>query len=127
MSDRITLGTVLVAAALVFSAVAQATAESGAVKKSGSGICHCPGGQHYGRIKNFTAYPSIQACLDSGGQHPKRGQGDCGTAEPPAEPKDKQSTGPAKAADGDALIVKGAARRLQGIGAPESGRQHRSA
>ena len=51
-----------------------------AVKKSGSGICHCPGGQFYDRTSNFTAFETIDACLASGGREPKRGQGECSTA-----------------------------------------------
>ena len=51
-----------------------------AVKKSGSGICHCPGGQSYDRTSNFTAFETIDACLTSGGREPKRGQGDCATS-----------------------------------------------
>ena len=51
-----------------------------AMKKSRSGICHCPGGQFYERTSNFTAFETIDACLASGGREPKRGQGDCATA-----------------------------------------------
>ena len=50
------------------------------VKKSKSGICHCPGGQYYDRTSNYTAYDAIEACLASGGRHPKRGQGQCSAA-----------------------------------------------
>ena len=50
------------------------------VKKSKSGICHCTGGQYYGRTSNYTAYDTIEACLASGGRHPKRGQGQCPAA-----------------------------------------------
>ena len=50
------------------------------VKKSASGICHCPGGQFYDRTINFTEFETIDACLDSGGREPQRGQGDCSTA-----------------------------------------------
>lgn len=66
----------------LFLGMDAAVSESLAVtKKSSSGICHCPGGQFYDRTKKFTPYRSIKECLDSGGRHPKRGQGDCtGTA-----------------------------------------------
>ena len=50
---------------------------SSAVKKSRSGICHCPGGRSYSRTKRFTPYQTIKACFESGGRHPKRGQGKC--------------------------------------------------
>ena len=42
-------GTMLVAAVLLAVAVSHAAAENDPVKKSGSGLCHCPGGQYYGR------------------------------------------------------------------------------
>ena len=47
------------------------------VKKSTSGICHCPSGQFYDRTTNFTEFETIDACLASGGREPQRGQGDC--------------------------------------------------
>ncbi len=47
------------------------------VKKSKSGVCHCPGGQFYDRTSNYIGFKSIEACLDSGGRQPKSGQGDC--------------------------------------------------
>ena len=50
------------------------------VKKSSSGVCHCPGGQFYERTTNFTEYETIEACLDSDGREPQRGQGDCSIA-----------------------------------------------
>ena len=49
----------------------------GVVKKSASGICHCPGGQFYDRTTNFTEYETIDACVASGGREPLRGQGNC--------------------------------------------------
>ena len=57
------------------------------VKKSGSGICHCPGGQFYERTSNFTAFDILKACLASGGREPKRGQGVC-----PNAPRGKPTT-----------------------------------
>ena len=47
------------------------------VKKSRSGLCHCPGGSFYNRTKRFTPFQTIKECLASGGREPKRGQGDC--------------------------------------------------
>ena len=47
------------------------------VKKSGSGICHCSGGQFYDRTTNYTPFENIDACLASGGREPQRGQGNC--------------------------------------------------
>ena len=52
-------------------------AHAQAVKKSGSGICHCPRGQYYGRTTKFTAFESLEACLAGGGCEPQRGQGTC--------------------------------------------------
>ena len=42
------------------------------VKKSSSGICHPVGGTYYDRTKNFKPYPSMEACIQSGGRAPKR-------------------------------------------------------
>lgn len=53
-------------------------AAQGPVKMSGSGICHCPGGEFYDRTRSFTPYASVEACLAQGGRHPSRGQGQCG-------------------------------------------------
>lgn len=101
---------------------------SSPVKKSKSGLCHCPGGQYYGRTKSFTAYPTIKACLDSGGRHPKRGRGDCRKAAPAARPN-KQTGGAADtcAMDGDTLVLNSVTVRLQGIDAPECGQSCRNA
>lgn len=38
------------------------------VKKSTSGVCHAADSRFYERIKHFTAYNSLKACLDSGGK-----------------------------------------------------------
>ena len=37
-------------------------------------------GKYYDKTKNFTAFSTIEQCLESGGRHPKRGQGDCSKA-----------------------------------------------
>ena len=73
--------TAVLAMALFGAMVAEPAAQ--AVKKSKSGICHCPGGSYYERTRNFTPFDTIKACLDSGGREPKRGQGDCSKASPP--------------------------------------------
>jgi len=44
----------------------------GPVKMSKSGICHAPGSTYYGRTQNYTPYPTLDACLKSGGRLPKR-------------------------------------------------------
>ena len=115
-------------------------------KKSSSGICHCPGGQHYDRTKKFTAYPSIAECLDSGGRHPKRGQGDCTRTAPrdpdrpkaegrPAEPRSPTKartnkpnriavTSRAHVVDGDTIRLD---VRFQGVDTPETHQKCRNA
>ena len=68
---------------LSFLTVTVGTAESIAaqvVKMSKSGICHCPNGQFYDRISNFTSFETVESCLASGGREPKRGQGSCPVA-----------------------------------------------
>ena len=47
------------------------------IKQSRSGICWCPGGSAYDRTTNFTAFDTIEACLEAEGRHPKKGQGEC--------------------------------------------------
>jgi hypothetical protein len=45
--------------------------DQGVVKKSKSGICHDPSSPYYAQTKNFTAFRTLQECLDSGGRLPK--------------------------------------------------------
>ena len=44
----------------------------GPIKKSKSGICHAPQSASYQSVKNFTAFPTLEACLASGGRLPKQ-------------------------------------------------------
>ena len=67
----------MLAGVLAVTAGVPGDATAQGVKKSTSGICHCPGGQFYDRTTNFTEYETIDACLVSGGREPQRGQGDC--------------------------------------------------
>ena len=67
----------VLAGVLAVTVGASTDAAAQAVKKSSSGICHCPGGQFYDRTTNFTEYETLEACLDSGGREPRRGQVDC--------------------------------------------------
>lgn len=46
-------------------------ASAGVVKMSSSGWCHPPQSSWYERTKNYQAFDSIEACLDSGGELPK--------------------------------------------------------
>jgi len=40
-------------------------------KATKSGICHAPGTASYSSVKNFTTFPTLDACLASGGRLPK--------------------------------------------------------
>jgi hypothetical protein len=42
------------------------------VKMSKSGICHAPKTTYYKQTKNYTPYPTLQACLTAGGRMPKK-------------------------------------------------------
>ena len=46
------------------------TVSNGVVKKSTNDICHDTTSKSYTRTKNFTAYNTLQECLDSGGRLP---------------------------------------------------------
>jgi hypothetical protein len=56
-------------AVLSFTGVALA---SEPVKMSKSGICHAPNTTYYKQTKNYTPYPTLQACLTAGGRMPKK-------------------------------------------------------
>ena len=43
----------------------------GPVKKSRGDICHAPGNPTYRTVRRFTSYPTVEACLASGGRLPK--------------------------------------------------------
>jgi hypothetical protein len=42
------------------------------VKMSKSGICHAKGTSYYNKTKNYTAYNTLEECLQAGGRKPKR-------------------------------------------------------
>lgn len=46
-------------------------AQADLVKKSNSGLCHPPESAHFDRTQNFTAFQSVSACLESGGELPQ--------------------------------------------------------
>jgi endonuclease YncB( thermonuclease family) len=46
--------------------------KDGPVKKSKSGICHAPDSPSYASVKKFEAFPTLEACLASGGRLPKQ-------------------------------------------------------
>ena len=79
-TKRITLAAAAFAAFAVLGALAIDTGAALAadpIKQSRSGICHCPGGDGYEATTRFTAFDTIEACLEADGRHPKRGQGEC--------------------------------------------------
>jgi len=43
----------------------------GAIKKSRAGICHVPDSPAYRSVKYFTSFPTLDACLASGGRVPR--------------------------------------------------------
>ena len=47
------------------------SADAALVKKSNSGLCHPPQSGWYESTKNYKAFDSLEACLDSGGKLPK--------------------------------------------------------
>ena len=47
-------------------------ANSPAVKKSNTGICHAAGSTYYGRTQNFTPFATMDECIKSGGRLPKK-------------------------------------------------------
>lgn len=47
------------------------SADAALVKKSNSGLCHPPQSSWYKRTKHYTAFDSLEACLESAGKLPK--------------------------------------------------------
>ena len=101
----------------------------GPVKKSSSGLCHCPGGQFYNRTTNFTPFDTIGACLESGGREPRQGQGTCPTEPPPPsatslENYDRDAFGGWADADEDCMNTRHEllqARSTDAVGASSNG------
>ena len=126
-------GAIPILVALVFAAqfLGADMLEAGSrafVKKSASGICHCPGGRYYDRTRRFTPHRTIAECLASGGRHPRRGQGDCsraGASPLPTETGKREGVSrpravAARIVDGDTVVLSGVRVRLYGIDAPEA-------
>ena len=57
--------------ALTFYWLFSAPAFSQPIKQSSSGICHPPASSWYERTENYTAYDSVEACLEADGRLPK--------------------------------------------------------
>ena len=112
----LTLLAILVVAAVILVADA-----ADPVKQSKSGICHCPGGQYYDGVSNFTAYDSLEECLAADGREPKRGQGKCPTRVSAAPAiAAGELVGHPRVVDGDTIDIGDERVRLQGIDTPES-------
>ena len=52
--------------------LAHGTAGGPIKKATSSGICHAPGTASYSSVKKFTKYPTLEACLASGGRLPTK-------------------------------------------------------
>lgn len=119
---------VLALALALLAAMPTASALADEVKKSSSGICHCPGGAYYDRTTSFTPFATIEECLASGGRHPKRGQGECAaesvttsatSTAPPVESSVTTIRPGVRVVDGDTIELNGTRIRFQGIDTPE--------
>ena len=117
MNCKIQFAAVAIITALISSFAL--AAEKSVIKKSRSGICHCPGGTYYEKTKNFTPFRTIKECLDSGGRHPKSGQGNCDKASSSSFGSPITDIGH-RVIDGDTIDVDGERFRLRGIDAPET-------
>lgn len=63
--------TLIASCLMLFSASAVfSQAADPAVKKSDAGICHDKASTSYGTTKKFEAFPTMEACLKSGGRAP---------------------------------------------------------
>jgi hypothetical protein len=56
---------------LILSFAGIVTSHAAIVKMSKSGICHPENSPYYSRTKNYTAYQTLQDCLNAGGRLPK--------------------------------------------------------
>ena len=62
------LNLLVVIVAVSFTLSLQVRAADPPVKKSENGICHAKGGTDYNKIKNYTPYKKMKACIKSGGR-----------------------------------------------------------
>lgn len=70
MRISVSVAVLILISLFTFSLPAHATEP--AVKKSKNSICHEKGSTYYSRTKKFTSYPSMKACIKSGGRKPKK-------------------------------------------------------
>jgi hypothetical protein len=71
MKTRLLLSLVMFAS-LNLSVGIAATNEEPPVKMSKTGICHARGTSYYAQTKNYTAYNTLEECLQAGGRRPKK-------------------------------------------------------
>jgi hypothetical protein len=67
---KFVVGTLTICFSTLFN-VAAAT-DDPPVKMSKTGICHARGTSYYAQTKNYTAYNTLEECLQAGGRKPKR-------------------------------------------------------
>ncbi|MTI12322.1 HNH endonuclease family protein [Sansalvadorimonas verongulae] len=60
---------------LCLSLIVHSAAYAEVIKQSSSGICHSTTSPYYERVKKFTAYSSLEECLNAGGRLPKNAKG----------------------------------------------------
>jgi hypothetical protein len=71
MKTRLLLSLVILATLNLSSGIAVANEEP-PVKMSKTGICHARGTSYYAQTKNYTAYNTLEECLQAGGRRPKK-------------------------------------------------------
>lgn len=65
----------LIGAFIALVSAAHAADVEPPVKLSATGICHERGGPFYVQTRNYTSYPTLNACLRAGGRLPRDGSG----------------------------------------------------
>lgn len=72
MKNTLCVFTLVVLSLNAQAADTKSTTNQTGVKKSASGICHESSSRFYAKLKHFTSYDSLKACLDSGGHQPAK-------------------------------------------------------
>jgi hypothetical protein len=71
MKTRLLLSLAMFASLNLSVGIAAANEEP-PVKMSKTGICHARGTSYYAQTKNYTAYNTLDECLQAGGRRPKK-------------------------------------------------------
>jgi hypothetical protein len=71
MKTRLLLSLAILTSLNLSSGIAFANEEP-PVKMSKTGICHARGTSYYAQTKNYTAYNTLEECLQAGGRRPKK-------------------------------------------------------